>query len=105
MPGLLHTPAEHHGEWEEWLVYFLNGVAAQADETVEKMVRIDELPSGWKQGLVRERSRLPERALEQFVVNPFWSVGTLAEQMGVAYSSAQRAINRLEALRGITGEW
>ena len=24
------------GEWEEWLVYFLNGVAAQTGETIEK---------------------------------------------------------------------
>ena len=90
------------GEWEEWLVYFLNGVAAQARETIDKMIRIDELLSGWKQELERERSRLPERALEQFVVNPYWSVGTLAEQMNVAYSSAQRAVNRLEAIGAVS---
>ena len=86
------------GEWEEWLVYFLNGVAAQADETIEKMLRIDELLSGWKLELERDRSRLPERALDQFAANPFWTVGALAEQMEVAYPSAQRAINRLESL-------
>ena len=86
------------GEWEEWLVYFLSGVAAQSDETIEKMLRIDELLSGWKLDLERDRSRLPERALEQCVANPFWTVGALAEQMEVAYPSAQRAINRLESL-------
>lgn len=90
------------GEWEEWLAYFLNGVAAQARETTDKMIRIDELLSEWKQQLERERSRLPERALEQFVANPFWSVGTLAQQMGVAYSSAQRAVNRLEAIGAVS---
>ena len=86
------------GEWEEWLVYFLNGVATQADETIEKMLSIDELLSGWKLELERDRSRLPERALDQFAANPFWTVGALAEQMEVAYPSAQRAINRLENL-------
>ena len=86
------------GEWEEWLVYFLSGVATQADETIEKMLWIDELLSGWKQDLLRERSRLPERALEQFAANPFWTVGALADKMEVAYPSAQRAINRLESL-------
>ena len=90
------------GEWEEWLVYFLNGVAAQADETIEKMLRIDELLSGWKLELELDRSRLPERALEQFAGNPFWTVGALAEQMEVAYPSAQRAINRLERLGAIS---
>ena len=37
------------GHWEEWLVYFLNGVATQAHETIDKMVQIDELLAGWKQ--------------------------------------------------------
>jgi len=73
-------------------------VAVQADETVERMLRIDGLLSGWKLELERNRSRLPERALEQFAANPFWTVGALAEQMGVGYPSAQRAINRIESL-------
>lgn len=89
------------GHWEEWLVYFLNGVATQAHETIDKMVQIDELLAGWKQELVRERSRLPDRALEQFAANPFWTVGALAEQMEVAYSSAQRAVSRLEAIGAV----
>ena len=86
------------GHWEEWLVYFLNGVSVQADETIEKMILIDELLSGWKLELERDRSRLPERVLDMFTANPFWSVGGLAGHMEVAYSSAQRAVNRLEGL-------
>ena len=97
---LLHIT--ERGEWEEWLVYFLNGVAAQADETIEKMLRIDELLSGWKLELERDRSRLPGRALEQFAANPFWTVGALAEQMEVAYTTAQRAVGRLEALGAVS---
>ena len=90
------------GEWEEWLVYFLNGVAAQAGETIEKMLRIDELLSGWKLDLVRERSRVPERALDLFSENPFWTVGALAERLEVAFTTAQRAVNRLEALGAVS---
>ena len=70
------------GEWEEWLVYFLNGVAAQAGETIEKMLRIDELLSGWKLDLVRERSRVPERALDLFSENPFWTVWGAGRKVG-----------------------
>ena len=97
---LLHIT--ERGEWEEWLVYFLNGVAAQADETIEKMLRIDELLSGWKLELERDRSRLPERALDQFAANPFWTVGALAERLDVAFTTAQRAVNRLEALGAVS---
>ena len=90
------------GEWEEWLVYFLNGVAAESEDVIEKMLRIDELLSGWKLELVRDRSRLPERALEQFAANPFWTVRALAERLDVAYTTSQRAIDRLEAVGAIS---
>lgn len=90
------------GHWEEWLVYFLNGVAAQSNETIGKMLRIDELLTDWKVELERERSRLPERALEQFVANPFWTVGALAERMEVSYPTAHRAINRLVGLEAVS---
>ena len=90
------------GHWEEWLVYFLNGVAAQSNETIGKMLRIDGLLTDWKVELERERSWLPERALEQFVANPFWIVGALAERMEVSYPTVQRAINLLVGLEAVS---
>ena len=41
--------------------------------------------------------RLPERALDLFAENPFWSVSKLAARLDVAFTTAQRAIDRLEA--------
>lgn len=48
------------------------------------------------------RSRLPERALELFSANPFWTVGALAERLDVAYTTAQRAVNWLEDLGAVS---
>ena len=84
------------GEWEEWLTYFLRGVALQSEDAVDRIQRIDDLFSHWKQGLVRGQSRLPERALDLFAENPFWTVGGLAKRLEVAFTTAQRAIDRLE---------
>ena len=39
------------GEWEEWLTYFLRGVVLQSDDAVDRIQRIDDLFSQWKQGL------------------------------------------------------
>ena len=47
--------------------------------------------------LATSPSRLPERALELFVENPFWSIRQLAERLDIAFTTAQRAIGRLEA--------
>ncbi len=84
------------GEWEEWLIYFLRGVAQQSEDAVDRIQRIDDLFTQWKQGLVRGQSRLPERALDLFAENPFWTVGGLAARLEVAFTTAQRAIDRLE---------
>ena len=90
------------GEWQWWLDYFLIGVAAQADDAIGRIRRIERLLSGWKLDLARERSRAPERALDLFSENPFWTVGALAERLGVAYTTAQRAVSRLEALGAVS---
>ena len=90
------------GEWEEWLVYFLDGVAAQSEDAVERIQRIDALLSGWRSELVRERSRVPEQALELFSENPFWTVRALTDRLDVAFTTAQRAIDRLEALGAVS---
>jgi len=84
------------GEWEEWLDYFLAGTAAQAEDALGRIQRIDGLLAGWREILAGARSRLPERAIELFAENPFWSVKRLAERLDVAFTSAQRAIDRLD---------
>jgi Fic family protein len=85
------------GEWEEWLEYFLTGVARQAHDAVARIGRIDDLLLRWRERLTASQSRLPERALELFAENPFWTVRNLSDRLGVAFTTAQRAIERLEA--------
>ncbi len=84
------------GEWEEWLAYFLTGVALQCEDAMERIQLLDDLLLRWKRELVGGRSRFPERALDLFVENPFWTVRGLAARLGVAFTTAQRAVDRLE---------
>ena len=92
------------GEWEEWLTYFLRGVALQSEDAVARIQRIDVLFSLWKQHASTGRSRFPERALDLFIENPYWTVGRVAERLNVAFTTAQRAVDRLEA-RGRRPGW
>ena len=85
------------GAWEEWLSYFLRGVVLQSDDALQRIERLDDLLAGWRRELAGSRSRLPERALDLFAENPFWTVGGIAERLEVAFTTAQRSINRLEA--------
>lgn len=85
------------GEWEEWLGYFLAGVAQQAQDALGRIQRIDALLVRWREQLAKAPSRLPERAVELFAENPFWTVNKLATRLDVAFTTAQRALDRLEA--------
>lgn len=84
------------GEWEEWLVYLLRGIVLQAEDAMRRIERIDGLILGWKQQLASGQSRLPDRALDLLVENPFWTIRGVAGRLDVAFTTAQRAIDRLE---------
>ena len=47
--------------------------------------------------LAKAPSRLPGKAVDLFAENPFWTVNRLAARLDVAFTSAQRAIDRLES--------
>ena len=85
------------GEWEEWLGYFLAGVAHQAEDALARIRRIDDLLARWRERLARSPSRLPEKVIEMFAENPFRTVNGLAKRLDVAFTTAQRAIDRLES--------
>ena len=90
------------GEWEEWITYFLRGVARLSADSLGRIQRLDDLIAEWRRALAGTRSSHPDRAIELFVENPFWTVRGVAERLGVAFTTAQRTIDRLEALGMVT---
>ena len=61
------------------------------------MVEIDDLFEEWREALAGVQSGRPEEVLRLFIGNPFWTVGGIAKELGVAYTTARRALDRLEA--------
>ncbi len=90
------------GDWESWLVYFLQGVGEQAEDAIRRIRRIDELFHLWSDQLAGARSANLEKVLELFVEFPFWNVPFLASKLGVAYTTARRAVDRLESAGIVT---
>jgi Fic family protein len=86
-----------NGEWEEWLGYFLTGVAQQAEDAIDRTQRIDDLLHRWREQLFRAPSKLPEKAIDLLVENPFWTANKLAARLGVAFTTAQRVLDRLQS--------
>lgn len=75
-----------------------SGHSEELLDAVDRIRRIDHLVVSWRGQVSSASSRLPERAIELLLENPFWTVSALAERLGVAFTTAQRAIDRLESV-------
>lgn len=83
------------GDWQGWLLYFLRGVALQAEDAVRRAERINKLVAGWRSLAAESSSRAVPKLVDVLAENPYWTVKRAAEQLDVAYTTAQRAIERL----------
>lgn len=86
------------GRWDAWLVYFLSGVARQAQDALDRAERINTLLSGWRPEVAAVSSRTALGLLDLLAENPYWTIKGIAERLDVAYTTAQRAVERLESL-------
>ena len=85
------------GAWHEWLIYFLNGVAVQSEDVLSRAERINELLNQWKIAVASGGSRVPVDMVQHFAVNPYFTIHKIAADLGIAYSTAQRSVQKLEA--------
>ena len=86
-----------HAAWEAWLIYVLRGVWSQAEDAVARIQHIDDLFERWSGDLAGVQSKRAQEVMELFVANPFWTIGGLAQVLKVAYTTARRAVDRLQA--------
>lgn len=87
-----------HGEWEAWLHYFLNGVARQAEDALNRAAKINRLLAKWRLAVTGTSSKTPLILVDLLAVNPYLTTKGVAAQLDVAFTTAQRAIERLESL-------
>ena len=85
-------------EWGAWLHYFLNGVARQSEDALSRAERINGLLARWRVAVSDVPSRSPLMLLDMLAANPFLTINKAADGLGVAFTTAQRAVDRLEKL-------
>ena len=86
------------GEWNEWLEYFLQGVARMSEDALSRAARINSKLIEWQKKVAGDSTNAPLRVVELLAANPFITAKGAAEKLGVAFTTAQRAIERLERL-------
>lgn len=85
------------GEWSPWLEYFLEGVARMSEDVIRRAEKINALLGIWQRrlaGTPRAAQLLAPRLAE----NPYVTATSAAKRLGVAFTTAQRAIGVLEGM-------
>ena len=85
--------------WEDWLLYFFNGVARQSEDAVSRAERINRQLDEWRVRLHRTESGVALRLLDLLGSNPFITVRKAEAQLDVAYNTAATALRRLSRMR------
>ena len=86
------------GAWPDWLEYFLLGVARMSEDAVRRAGRINAKLAEWQTSVSGESTKTPLRVVELLAANPFITAKGSVEKLGIAFTTAQRAIERLERL-------
>jgi Fic family protein len=87
------------GAWNDWLEYFLLGVGRMSEDALNRATRINGLLAEWQKKVSGESSSNPLRVVELLGANPFTTTKGAADKLGIAFTTAQRAIERLERAR------
>ncbi len=99
-----------HGAWEDWLIFFLQGVSevsAQAAETSRKILAQREL---YRTQIADELGRAGgngHRVLEHLYKRPIVSVNDIMDLLQVTYPSANQLVEKLQQigiLQEVTGQ-
>ena len=97
------------GEWEAWLMFFLDGVHTQADDASQRISRLQELRLNYRAQFVDDRSREKlEHMIDYLISVPITSISQAQESLEMgSFTTIQRHIEKLESLgivREVTGK-
>jgi Fic family protein len=94
---------QERGDWDTWLEYFLNGVARQSEDALSRAERINGLLEKWRGKVQGESSSAPGQLIDELASNPYLTIKGAANKLKIAFTTVQRAIEKLEK-KGIVTE-
>lgn len=84
------------GEITEWLLFFLDGVAVQAADALDRAERLADLRETYRSRLHGTGGRAPE-AIDLLFASPVLTVRYVQEQLGLSQPGANNLLRRLTA--------
>jgi Fic family protein len=93
------------GDWEDWLLYFLEGVRSEAEDAAHRIARLEALRLDYRARFAGDRSRENlGRMVDYLIGTPITTITEAQTRLALgSYSTVQHYIEKLEAL-GIVQE-
>ena len=96
------------GNWREWLLFFLSGVAEQANDAGTRARRLQDLQRTWTEQLQAERATsLMFAVMNSLFEQPIVAANDMIAQFEVTHRTAMATLRKLEELsilREVTGK-
>jgi len=84
------------GRWEDWIAFFLEAVAASAQDTISVVERLQDLHREYRERLqIAQSSALALRIVDLAFERPARIVSDIAAQLGVTYQGAANNVAKL----------
>jgi len=85
------------GDWAGWLQYFLNGVARQAEDALNRAERTNRLLEKWRYKLASDaHAKVALKIVDLLGANPFLTPRGAQQRLDLAFNTIMRAIRQLE---------
>lgn len=86
-----------HGDWESWLLFFMDGIITQANDAIGRAKQLQDLQFNWKKRLTEQArvSALTVRLADHMFENPIVSIPQVQNVLQVSYPGAKRIVDKL----------
>jgi Fic family protein len=91
------------GLWQDWLVFFLKGVAEQSRDAIARAKRLQDLQLDWRTKLLKQRAPAALLLLADHLFDsPVLSIPQAQRLLELSYPGTQKVIGKLVDLRILT---
>jgi Fic family protein len=87
------------GEWEEWVLYILNGIEQTAKETIDQIQAINKLFITIQEKIKKKAEKLYNKELVELLFEqPYCKIDFVVERLGVSRITASKYLKGLEEI-------
>jgi len=95
-----------HGEWEQWVLFFLRGIIEQSMDAFERSRELLQLQQKYHSMIKSKRAALQIKIADLLIERPVLTIPYLSKQLNITYMTASNNIDKLfkaGILKEITG--